>query len=174
MSDDLAELRSAVWNPDFTAAPAARSQELIDQALLDQYKLYVEMTDRMSARRALTNSFFLTVNLALMGTIGPLTAKNPHDWSTLISIVCVLILLSQCFVWFYTLRSYRMLNKAKYSVIEVLEDRLPARIYSKGEWGAYVRSGKKGNYLRLTTAEQMMPIIFGIGYAFSFIYLVAK
>lgn len=107
-----------------------------------------------------------------MGATGSLAAKDPREWSNLISIIGILILLSQCFVWFYTLRSYRMLNKAKYSVIEVLEDRLPARIYSKGEWGAYVRSGKKGNYLRLTTAEQMMPIIFGLGYVATFLYLV--
>jgi len=29
-----------------------------DAALLDQYKIYVEMADRVSARRMLVNSFF--------------------------------------------------------------------------------------------------------------------
>lgn len=175
MSDDLAEIRDAVWNPDFIVAPpAVRRQELSDQILFDQYKLYVDMTDRMSARRALTNSFFLTINLAAMGAVTSLAVKGPREWSALIPVVGLIILLSQCFVWFQTLRSYRMLNKAKYAVIEVLEDRLPARIYSKGEWGAYVRSGRRGKYLRLTTAEQMMPVIFSLGYVSAFLYLVSR
>lgn len=173
MSDDLAELRRAVWNPDFMAVPDARRQDLFDHALLEQYKLYVEMADRISSRRALTNSFFLTVNLAVSGVIGSVSANNSPKLGLLSIFVGGSILLCQCFVWFYTLRSYRMLNKAKYSVIEVLEERLPSRIYSKAEWGAYVRSGARGKYLRLTTAEQMMPTIFGLGYIAVAIYLLA-
>lgn len=175
MSDALGELRSAVWNPEFfPATPSIRSQESRDHALLEQYKLYVEMTDRISSRRALTNSFFLTINLAALGAVGSLAAKHAHEWNTFPSVVGTLILLCQCFVWFYTLRSYRMLNKAKYSVIEILEEGLPARAYSKGEWGAYVRSGKQGKYLRLTSAEQMMPAIFALGYISVFFYLVSR
>jgi hypothetical protein len=34
--------------------------------VLEQYKLYVEMADRLSARRALANTFFLTVNTAVL------------------------------------------------------------------------------------------------------------
>jgi hypothetical protein len=30
--------------------------------VLEKYKLYVEMADRVSARRGLTNSFFLALN----------------------------------------------------------------------------------------------------------------
>ncbi|MEU7292288.1 hypothetical protein AB0A76_03620 [Streptomyces exfoliatus] len=164
MPDELDELRIAVWNSGFTATPPTPHQEQFHHYLLEQYKLYVEMTDRMSARRALTNSFFLTVNLAAVGAIGTANVGDLSRESSIVPVIAGLILMSQCFVWFHTLRSYRMLNKAKYSVIEILEEKLPARVYSKGEWGAYVRSGKKGRYLRLTTAEQMMPVIFGAGY----------
>jgi hypothetical protein len=78
----------------------------------------------------------------------------------------------ECFVWFCTLRSYQLLNKAKYAVIEVLEERLPARAYSKGEWHATVRSGQYGRYFRLTTAEQIMPLLFALGYVALFISFV--
>ncbi|MGW8629988.1 RipA family octameric membrane protein [Streptomyces sp. NPDC055793] len=175
MPDALDELRSAVWNPDFPlVTPPTASQDLGFQVLLEQYKLYVEMTDRMSARRALTNSFFLTINLAALGAVGSLSAKYPTDWSEFVAVTGVLALIAECFVWFYTLRSYRQLSKAKYTVIEVLEEKLSSRPYSKGEWGAYVRSGKQGKYFRLTTAEQMMPLIFGISYLAIFFYLWHK
>ncbi|MFD5310565.1 RipA family octameric membrane protein [Streptomyces ardesiacus] len=175
MSDALDELRSAVWNPSFPfASPPAGSQDIGSQFLFEQYKLYVEMTDRMSARRALTNSFFLTINLAALGAVGSLAAKHPRDWSAFVTTISALALIAECFVWFYTLRSYRQLSNAKYTVIGVLEEKLPSRPYSKGEWGAYIRSGKQGKYFRLTTAEQMMPLIFGIGYLAMFLYSLLK
>jgi hypothetical protein len=175
MSDPLDELRSAVWNPVFSpVTPPTGSPDLGAQILLEQYKLYVEMTDRMSARRALTNSFFLTINLAALGALGSLAAKYPRSWNDFVSLIGILALIAECFVWFYTLRSYRQLSKAKYTVIEVLEEKLPSRPYSKGEWGAYVRSGKQGRYFRLTTAEQMMPLIFGLSYLAAFFYLSYK
>ena len=40
-----------------------------DGALLEQYKLYVEMADRVSARRGLTNSFFLTLNTSVVAAL---------------------------------------------------------------------------------------------------------
>ncbi|MGW2297633.1 RipA family octameric membrane protein [Streptomyces violaceorubidus] len=175
MSDSLNELRSAVWNPDFDHSLAPQgSPEFGIQVLLEQYKLYVEMTDRMSARRALTNSFFLTINLTALGALGSLTAKYPKGWNDVASLIGALALMAECFVWFYTLRSHRQLSKAKYTVIEVLEEKLPSRPYSKGEWGAYVRSGRQGRYFRLTTAEQMMPLIFGLGYLAAFLYITHK
>ncbi|MFJ2761983.1 RipA family octameric membrane protein [Streptomyces prasinus] len=175
MSDALDELRSAVWNPDFSlVAPPRGNTDFGIQVLLEQYKLYVEMTDRMSARRALTNSFFLTINLAALAALASLAAKYPTGWSNFVSAVGAFALIAECFVWFYTLRSYRHLSKAKYAVIEVLEEKLPSHPYSKGEWGAYVRSGKQGKYMRLTTAEQMVPAIFGFAYLATFLYLSYK
>ena len=37
--------------------------------LLEQYKLYVEMADRISARRQTANSFFLSINTAIIALI---------------------------------------------------------------------------------------------------------
>ena len=39
-------------------------------AIMEQYRLYVEMADRVSQRRALANSFFLTLNTAIFALIG--------------------------------------------------------------------------------------------------------
>jgi hypothetical protein len=37
---------------------------------LEQYKIYVEMADRISARRGMTNTFFLTLNTAIFTAVG--------------------------------------------------------------------------------------------------------
>ena len=37
---------------------------------LEIYKLYVQMADNISARRQSANSFFLTVNTAIIGIVG--------------------------------------------------------------------------------------------------------
>ncbi len=37
---------------------------------LEIYKLYVEMADRISSRRHNTNSFFLTINSAVIAVLG--------------------------------------------------------------------------------------------------------
>ena len=43
--------------------------------LLEQYKLYVRMANKVSARRQAANSFFLTVNTAVIAFLG-LVAKR--------------------------------------------------------------------------------------------------
>ena len=48
----------------------------------------------------------------------------------------LLMLLGQGFAWFYLLRSYRLLNAAKYEVVGALETRLPASPYWSAEWTA--------------------------------------
>jgi hypothetical protein len=48
--------------------------------LLDQYKLYVEMADRISQRRTSANTYFLSVNSAILAFAGYLTSKESTDY----------------------------------------------------------------------------------------------
>lgn len=59
MSDDLVLLRQAkeVYGSEF------------EKHLFEQYKLYVEMADRISTRRMWANSFFLSVHTALIAVL---------------------------------------------------------------------------------------------------------
>ncbi|WP_229840272.1 RipA family octameric membrane protein [Streptomyces brasiliensis] len=172
MSEPSQELRTAVWNvnviEDGTHEDGVRQSQLI----LEQYKLCVEMADRLSARRGLTNSFFLTLNLAMVSVIASLAPAVARESRVFVLLIALVITCGECFVWFCALRSYRLVNKAKYAVIEVLEEKLPARAYSKGEWHAFVRSGHHGRYFRLTSVEQTMPLLFGLGYVALFAYFV--
>jgi hypothetical protein len=167
------ELHAAVWNTDLVRDESVGTANLQNQIILEQYKLCVEMADRLSARRGLTNSFFLTLNLAMVSAITSVSSKLSTGSGIFVPTVALLVMCGECFVWFCTLRSYRLLNKAKYSIIEVLEERLPARAYSKGEWHAIVRSGQHGRYVRLTSAEQAMPLLFALAYVAFFGFFVA-
>ena len=65
---DADQLVSHLWR--------ARADPADEATAFEQYKLYVEMADRVSARRSLANTFFLTLNTALFTPIGVFW-KNP-------------------------------------------------------------------------------------------------
>src|SRR3989442_10768421 len=49
------------------------------EAALEQYKLYVEMADRISARRQTANEFFLSVNTAIVALLGYLRTVQENS-----------------------------------------------------------------------------------------------
>ena len=72
-------------------------------------------------RRGVANSFFLTLNTAVVGGLGAADV----EWY----LAAAGILLSVA--WWLLLRSYRDLNRAKFRVILDLEKRMPAHIYRR-------------------------------------------
>jgi len=141
-------------------------------AILEQYKIYVEMADRISQRRALTNTFFLTLNTAVFTTAGALLGHKPEGqvWWLLFPLA---MLLGECFAWFYLLRSYRLLNTAKYQVIGAFETRLPASPYWRAEWTALGEGRDPKRYWPLSHIESWIPIFFAALYVGGFVALMA-
>ena len=132
--------------------------------LLEQYKLYVEMTDRVSHRRALANSFFLTLQTGLLGLATGLTAFSPgRSESEIAGLIAAIFGLVFSYVWWRTLKSYRQLNTAKFAVIHDLEAQLPAAPYDL-EWDKAGRGRQPAVYLQLTVVEGRVPILFALGY----------
>src|SRR5687768_1659685 len=82
------------------------------------------MADRISARRAVASSFFLTAQSALVVLVGAASAK---DWTFALPGLVLAI------TWWLMLRSYRLLNAAKFEVIQGMEAQLPAAPF-KAEW----------------------------------------
>lgn len=119
---------------------------------LDQYKLAVEMADRVSARRATANSFFVTVQSALVTAFG---FAHGDRWPLAIAGVVV------AGAWWLSLRSYRMLNAAKFEVITDMEKRLYAAPYGD-EWAILARQEGplRKRYAALSFVEQTVPIAF--------------
>ncbi|OBF63120.1 hypothetical protein A5753_13510 [Mycobacterium sp. 852002-51971_SCH5477799-a] len=153
------------------AIGAHGASESYDSALLEQYKLYVEMADRISARRGLTNSFFLTLNTGVVGLIATMF-KGPtgvEAWWFAIPLVAIL---GQCYAWFYLVRSYQLLNTAKYRVVGALEERLPASPFWRAEWWALGEGKDRSRYWPLSHIEQLIPVLFALTYIAGYLTLV--
>jgi len=164
---DLDPTEIVVWNRGVGTDNYAEPADKYQAAILEQYKTYVEMADRVSARRALTNTFFLTLNTAVFTLIGVLLQKQPLAPTWLLGFPLV-ALLGECGAWFYLVRSYRQLNTAKYQVIGLLEERLPASPYWKAEWKALGEGKDRSKYWPLTHIEQWVPILFATVYVLGF------
>lgn len=133
---------------------------------LELYKLAVEMADRISARRALANTFFLTVNTGLAALLG---GKDLRWYVAVAGLVFAL-------AWWWLLQSYRKLNGAKFQVINAIEERLPVQLFS-AEWQhlegakaprrlwppAALRAWLRG-YHELGTVERIVPLVFAAIY----------
>ena len=139
-------------------------------AVLEQYKLYVEMADRVSARRSLANTFFLTLNALVVTAFGLLWRDKPQA-DPLWLLLPLTAALGQCAAWFFIVRSYRQLNAGKYEVVGHFEQALPAFPYSRAEW-LLLGEGKDWHlYLPFTHVERWIPVLFSILYFSG--YLVA-
>ncbi len=124
--------------------------------VLEQYKLYVEMADRISARRSTANTFFLTLNTLGIGALSGYGEK----FSRLPVIVVCTAAIVLCYVWKRLINSYRQLNTAKYAVIGEFEKKLPASPYWSAEWNALGEGKDPRKYKQLTVVEKWVPIVF--------------
>lgn len=126
-----------------------------DQQQLELYKLAVEMADRLSARRAAANGYFLTIQSALIALLGvPGLARPAVAGAGLVLAVA----------WWLLLRSYRHLSAAKFKVILTMEDHLPARLY-RDEWEELKREATtllRGRYAELGLIERVVPAVFAL------------
>jgi hypothetical protein len=161
-------VRERLWNQRITADSYAEPAAEYQAALLEQYKLYVEMADRISARRSMANTFFLALNTTVSTVIGVLLQHSPRSASWLLAFPLI-ALLGQCAAWFLIVRSYRQLNAAKYEVVGALEEGLPASPYWCAEWVALSEGRGRARYWPLTQLEQWVPILFGATYVVTFV-----
>jgi hypothetical protein len=163
-------LVQSLWNDDAETQWYAGDHAAYQSALLEQYKVYVEMADRVSQRRGLANSFFLTLNTAIFTLIGVLLPHRPHGTTWL--IFPLIAVLGECFAWYYTVRSYRLLNGAKYRVIGSLEERLPASPYWRAEWEQLGQGKDWRLYWPLSHVESLVPLLFVGTYLATYIALI--
>jgi hypothetical protein len=162
------EIRARLWNDDVNAASYG-GDDKYRAAILDQYKMYVEMADRVSSRRGLTNTFFLTLNTLVFSLFGVFWKDRPDDLPGLALALLLAVALAECAAWWTIVRSYRQLNAGKYKVV-LLEERLPASPYWSAEWKALGEGEDPALYLPLTHVEQWVPVIFAAVYVIGFAF----
>ena len=159
------EIRSNLWNE---ASMTKGEYSTYGVALLDQYKLYVELADRVSHRRSMANTYFLSVN-SLLAIIASGFWATSSNFPTFFLVFALVVLEGLCLAWFYIVRSYRQLNTAKWAVIGALEERLPASPWWRGEWVALGKGEDYSLYWPLTHLEQWIPILFALLYLGAFV-----
>ena len=138
--------------------------ENYDAHVLDLYKLYVDMADRISARRQSANSFFLSINTAVVALVGyvHLGKDSPatEGFYSLVAVAGIVL----CYLWYRLVRSYKDLNTGKFKVIHQIESRLPLRLFD-AEWEAVGRGEDPTKYLPFTTVELRVPWVFAAMHA---------
>lgn len=156
-------MENDLWNEQITNPGYSESRELSQTHILEQYKLYVEMVDRISARRNLTNVFFLTLNTTIISALGIFLQNKVEITPKWLIFIPALAILTQCAAWWWLICSYRKLNSAKFEIINQLEEKLPSTPYAS-EWKELGEGKDIKKYLPLTYIENIVPILFGIVY----------
>ncbi|MGH4029558.1 RipA family octameric membrane protein [Actinomycetota bacterium Odt1-20B] len=169
----MTEMRDALWNESIGPADyrESDSSDRYRTAVFEQYKLCVELADRSSARRSVSNTFFLTANSVLVTVLATAAPELRDGISVWLLLPGFVILLTMCVSWFVLVRSYRQLNKVKWQVIGALEERLPAYAYSRAEWGFLGEGRDPRKYLQISYVEQWVPVVFALAYLLGFLAL---
>lgn len=161
---DTAEIAAGLW----TLPPDVLSSG--DRAVLfEQYKLHVDQAERLGGRRTVTSGFFLVLNTALIALATLVLVRRP-DSPELLAVPLVAVL-AQCLAWFWLIRSYRQLARAKYAVVGQLEKQLPAAP-GVSEWTALGLGRDPARYLPLSSIESWVPLVFAACYVAAYVLLL--
>ena len=133
---------------------------------LELYKIAVEMADRISARRATANTFFLTVNTALLAFVS--TGPKNMLWLVVLGGIAFSA------TWWALIKSYRDMNEAKFDVITTMENKLEAKIFGD-EWRKLKEDRPRswrGRYVEFNIIERFVPAVFAVLYVAVFLKVV--
>ena len=123
--------------------------------LLEQYKLYVQSAENVSARRVASNRYMLTLSAAIVALYGLLYSNIDLGLSALmIPSVGIAVTL----VWHAIIKSHTNLNEIKFEIVHELEEHLPATVY-KHEW-RLAEDGRGKAYQEVSRFESLVPWLF--------------
>ena len=134
------------------------------RSLLEQYKLLLETSEKLVARRQTLNTFFLSVNVLLLSAIGTISKEVTTEHIIAIGIIAISLAgVLLCESWRRLVRSYSQLNAGKFVVLHLIEQHLPAALF-KAEWEALGGGRDKKKYNPTTSVESWIPRIFSLIY----------
>lgn len=142
--------------------------------LVDQYRLFVDSSEKLVARRQTVNNFFLSVNALLLSVVGFIIKNVSQQWANIAAVLAVgMAGILICITWRTLVRSHRQLNAGKFAVIHSLEQHLPAALF-KAEWYALGEGQDKRKYTPFTKSEALIPIVFIVLYTLAMIGSVVQ
>ena len=123
--------------------------------LLEQYKIYVQSAENVSARRVASSRYLLTLNIALVTLYGIQSdGFGQSYWAILVPILGIPV----SWLWYRIIKSHSDLNTVKFKIIRQLEEHLPVALYAY-EW-QLAGEGRGTSYSAVTRIEKWIPIAF--------------
>lgn len=123
--------------------------------LLEQYKIYVQSAENVSARRVASSRYLLTLNAALVALYGfQSVGFGQTYWTLLIPVIGIPVSI----LWYLIIKSHADLNSVKFKVIHEFEQHLPATMYEY-EW-ILADEGRGKTYRAVTRIERWIPLLF--------------
>ena len=123
--------------------------------LLEQYKIYVQSAENVSARRVASSRYLLTLNVALVTLYGLQSEGLLQSyWMVLVPILGIPV----SWLWYQIIKSHRDLNAVKFKIIHQIEQHLPVALYIN-EW-QLAGEGRGKAYSAVTRMEQWIPLVF--------------
>ncbi|MEO7100017.1 MAG: hypothetical protein ABI162_11690 [Luteolibacter sp.] len=123
----------------------------------DLYKMMVDSSEGLVGRRQAVNTFFLTINGALLTALGlVLQSSGGLRIGALGLFVLAVAGAILCGAWRSLITSFGQLNRGKFKVINSIESHLQAAIYA-AEWEALGRGEDPKIYRSFTSREIWVP-----------------
>lgn len=166
--DELASIICKYENGDYDIFNTD-VDNLKNTELLEQYRLFLETSERLVERRQSVNNFYLSANTAVFSVVALMISLLKEDHTELSDIVLLaFILLSGvgivlCISWVNILESYGTLNGCKMKVISIIEKQLPIALYDS-EWKVMSDKLNSKRYVSFTNSEKRLPKLFTLLY----------
>ncbi|WP_445442621.1 RipA family octameric membrane protein [Clavibacter sp. km1a] len=142
-------------------------------ALMQQYQLMVQSSEKLVDRRQALNTFYFTVNGAIIAAAGFMLSNGSDTQlqaAGLGGLSFAGLILAKA--WWTLLISFGQLNTGKFEVINTLERYLGASIYT-AEWVALGEGKDPEKYQSFTEREAWVPRVFFSVYAISLLVQAA-
>lgn len=121
------------------------------------YKIMVSSSESLVSRRQAVNTFFLTMNGALLTAYGLIVQSSGADKLSSLGVLVLAIAGSiLCGAWRSLITSFGQLNRGKFQVINAIEQYLKTAIYA-AEWEALGRGENPKIYRSFTSREIWVP-----------------
>ncbi len=139
--------------------------------MFELYKIMVTSSEALVGRRQGVNTFFLTINGALLTAAG-LVLNNGNDTRVQAGGLLVLTITGAILAgaWRSLLLSFGQLNTGKFAVINRIEKLFPVAIFD-AEWKALKKGEDPKTYRTFSSREVWPPVTFFCLYAMAAIRL---
>ena len=120
----------------------------------------VTSSENLVSRRQGANTFFLTINGAILTAIGLVISNQPSERVGAIGLtVLALAGAVLAMAWRSLIHSFGQLNTGKFAVINRIEETLPVAVYL-AEWRALEEGRNPKKYRSFTSREMWPPWVF--------------